>query len=133
MRTYSKDVRDKVCERIKAIAESTAIAHDCEAMVDLNNMYPATVNHAEQTYFVRRVALQSFGGASDEDLPVTASEDFSYFLLEKPGAFFCLGTKRKENETLHSSTYDFNDTCLATGGLFWVRLVEDRLNVKLTK
>lgn len=82
---------------------------------------------------MRRVAINYFGGVSDEDLPVTASEDFSYFLQEKPGAFFCLGTKRKEDETLHSSTYDFNDSCLATGALFWVKLVEDRLSVHLTK
>jgi hippurate hydrolase len=62
---------------------------------------------------------------------VTASEDFSFFLLEKPGAFFCLGTWRKDDESLHSSTYDFNDKVLATGALFWIRLVENRLNVKL--
>lgn len=133
LRTYNKDVRVKVCERIKAIAESTALAHDCEAEVDLNTLYPATVNHAAQVEHVRRVAADGFGNASNEDLPVTASEDFSYFLLDKPGAFYCLGTMRKEGETLHSSTYDFNDTCLATGGLFWVRLVEDRLKVKITK
>ena len=119
-------------ERIRVIAESTALAHDCVAEVELNTLYPATVNHAAQTEYVKRVADASFGGASDEDLPVTASEDFSYFLENKPGAFFCLGTKRKEDETLHSSTYDFNDSCLATGALFWVRLVEDRLNVSLT-
>ena len=133
VRTYSVEARLKICERIKAIAESTAIAHDCVAEVDLQTLYPATVNHDAQTEFVRRVAERGFGGASDEDLPITASEDFSYFLLEKPGAFFCLGTKRKEDETLHSSTYDFNDSCLATGGLFWVRLVEDRLGVTLLK
>jgi len=80
---------------------------------------------------VRRVADKHFGGASEEDLPVTASEDFSYFLMEKPGAFFCLGTMRREDETLHTSTYDFNDRCLATGALFWVRLTEDRLKCNL--
>jgi hippurate hydrolase len=78
------------------------------------------------------VAANGFGGHSEEDLPCTPSEDFSYFLLERPGAFWLLGTKRKEDETLHSNTYDFNDQCLSTGGLFWVRLVEDRLNCKIT-
>ena len=81
--------------------------------------------------YIKRVANTHFGGISNEDLPVTAAEDFSYFLQEKPGAFFTLGTMRKENENLHSSTYDFNDKCLATGGLFWVRLTEDRFGVKL--
>jgi hippurate hydrolase len=101
------------------------------AQVKLTNLYPATVNHKTEVAHIRRVADNGFGGASEEDLPVTASEDFSFFLNEKPGAFFCLGTKRKEDETLHSSTYDFNDTCTATGALFWIRLAEDRLQFKI--
>ena len=102
-----------------------AKAQDCTADVDIFDLYPAVVNHAEPTETVKRVAENGFGSPSEEDLPLTAGEDFSYFLLEKPGAFFCLGTKRKEDETLHSNTYDFNDSVLSTGGLFWVRLVED--------
>ena len=80
---------------------------------------------------MRRVAATHFGGATDEDLPVTASEDFSYFTMERPGTFFCLGTDRGKEETLHTSTYDFNDKVLATGAHFWVRLVEDRLQCQL--
>lgn len=131
VRTYNKEVLKKVLDKIKLICESTAEAHDCKAVVDMETLYPAVINHPKEAGFVRRVAIKHFGGVTDEDLPVTASEDFSYFLENKPGAFFCLGTKRKEDETLHSSTYDFNDSCLATGALFWVRLVEDRLNVTL--
>jgi hippurate hydrolase len=35
LRTYNEAVRIKVCERIREIAMSTAVAHDCEAVVDL--------------------------------------------------------------------------------------------------
>ncbi len=68
-----------------------------------------------------------------EDLPLSASEDFSFFLKEKPGCFFALGTLKPGNKiyTLHSSDYNFNDDMVATGGYFWVKLVEDRLDVKL--
>ena len=94
-------------------------------------MYPAVINHPSEADNIRRVARAHFGGVSDDDLPVTASEDFSFFIQNKPGSFFCLGTKRKEDETLHSNTYDSNDSALATGAMFWIRLVEDRLKVKL--
>jgi hippurate hydrolase len=124
-------VRDQVVKKINEITESTAKAHGCTAEVDITYLYPATINHTKEADHIRRVANTHFGGVSEEDLPIMASEDFSYFLNNKPGAFFVLGTKRKDNETLHSSTYDFNDTCLATGGLFWVRLIEDRLGVHL--
>ena len=32
---------------------------------------------------------------------------------------------------LHVSDYNFNDDMIATGSYFWVRLVEDRLGVKI--
>jgi hippurate hydrolase len=131
VRTYTEETRNLVSEKIKQIAEATAKAHDCEADVELINMYPPVINHATEAGHVRRVADAHFGGHSEEDLPVTASEDFAFFLHKTPGAFFCLGTKRKENETLHSSTYDFNDEMLASGAMFWVRLIEDRMNLKL--
>ena len=70
---------------------------------------------------------------TDEDLPLSASEDFSYFLEEKPGCFFTLGTLKPgaDIKTLHTSDYNFNDDVLASGGYFWVRLIEDRLGVAL--
>ena len=46
-----------------------------------------------------------------------------------------MGTKKPGTKpiTLHTSDYDFNDDMVATGGFFWVRLIEDRLGVKLFK
>jgi hippurate hydrolase len=66
---------------------------------------------------------------------MTASEDFSFFTLEKPGAFFFIGTGKpdKPMQTLHQSDVNFNDDMVASGGHFWVKLVEDRLGVKLIK
>lgn len=64
---------------------------------------------------------------------MTFSEDFSLFLENKPGAFYLLGTKKPEGpvRTLHTSTYDYNDNLIATGGYFYLRLVENRLGVSL--
>ena len=69
-----------VCIKIKQIAEATAIAHDCKAEVQLDHMYPAVINHPAEADNIRRVARAHFGGVSDEELPVTASEDFSFFI-----------------------------------------------------
>ena len=35
--------------------------------------------------------------------------------------------------TLHTSDYNFNDDMVATGGYFYIRLLEDRLGVKILK
>ena len=84
---------------------------------------------------MRRLAAKWFGPehVTGEDLPMGASEDFSYFLKKKPGCFFMLGTLKPGDEikTLHTSDYNFNDDVLASGGYFWIRLIEDRLGVSL--
>ena len=67
-----------------------------------------------------------------DDLPLTASEDFSFFINEKPGCFYMLGIKRPgENYCLHTSYFDYNDSMIASGGLLFVKIVEDRLGAKL--
>ena len=110
---------------------------NCTADLQIIRQYPSVVNHPTEAEHVRRLALKWFGPqhVTDEDLPMTVSEDFSYFLLEKPGCFFMLGTLKEGDEpiTLHTNTYNFNDDMLASGGYFWVRIIEDRLNVKLLK
>ena len=60
-------------------------------------MYPAVKNHKDQTAHVIRLAKQNFGEEhfSQDELPLSASEDFSFFLEEKPGCFFALGTMKE--------------------------------------
>ena len=107
----------------------------CTVDLDIERQYPATINHPTEAEHVRRLAAKWFGPehTTDEDLPMAASEDFSYFLQKKPGCFFMLGTLKPgaEIKTLHTSDYNFNDDVLASGGYFWVRIIEDRLGVSL--
>ena len=58
-------------------------------------------------------------------LPKTGSEDFSYFLQERPGCYFNLGTGQP-GMFIHQSNYDFNDSMIAYGGLLWVAWVKYR-------
>ena len=137
IRSYSVETREKVIKRIETISEEIASAMQCKAEVNITRAYPAVINHATETWHVKRLAEQWFGPqhVSELDLPLTASEDFSFFLHEKPGCFFSLGTKKPgvTSYGLHTSDYNFNDDMVATGGYFWIRLVEDRLGVKIFK
>lgn len=82
IRSYDKETLAKMKERIRVIAESVAEAHECKAEVNLIDLYPAVVNHKEQTDHVIRIAKKYIGeeNFSQAELPMTASEDFSYFL-----------------------------------------------------
>ena len=55
-----------------------------------------------------------------------ASEDFSYMLQQKAGAYIWLGAG-ENSQNLHSPLYDFNDELLPMGASLWVRMVEAKL------
>lgn len=70
---------------------------------------------------------------SDYELPDMGSEDFSEFILEKPGCFFNIGNGRPDREPveMHNSNFDFNDKLISTGAYLWLKLIENRFDIKL--
>ena len=56
-----------------------------------------------------------------------ASEDFSFFLQERPGCFFFIGSAPPEAETLahHVGNFRIDEGCMAIGASVWLQLVED--------
>ena len=85
---------EKIISRVEEICKSTADAMECSIDCDIERQYPAVVNYANEASHIHRLATRWFGPehVSDYDLPLTAAEDFSYFLHQKPGCFFVLGT-----------------------------------------
>jgi hippurate hydrolase len=106
-------------------------------VLDFIRSYPATVNHAAQTGYVQQVAVELLGAEQVETFtPTMGSEDFSYYLLEKPGCYFAIGNGLGGHRdhghgigpcTLHNPNYDFNDAIIPIGASLWVKLVEARL------
>jgi len=109
--------RDRVFEHISAIAASTAAAHGVRADTTVTPRYDATINHPGPAGELRAALTAELGtdaGDIDLPLPVLASEDFSYYLAEVPGAFALIGADDGEghHEPCHSPRYDFNDRLL---------------------
>jgi amidohydrolase len=134
VRTFATDVLDLIERRMREIAEGTCQAFGASCDFEFLRRYPPTVNHDGETEFVRGV-LRDFVGQHNvqEFEPTMGAEDFSFFLLEKPGCYFLIGNGAGEhraaghgpgNCTLHSPSYDFNDALIPLGGSMWVRLVE---------
>ena len=69
-------------ERIRTITENIAKAMNCTADIDITHLYPAVINHSTETKHIVRLATKWFGPehVTDEDLPLSAGEDFSYFI-----------------------------------------------------
>jgi amidohydrolase len=134
VRTFTLEVLDLIEQRMAEIARHTAAAYGCEVEFEFHRNYPPTINHPEETAFVRRVMGEVVGPENVLDFePTMGAEDFSYFLQHKPGAYFLIGngdgTHREGGHglgpcVLHNPTYDFNDDLIPLGATLWVRLAE---------
>jgi hippurate hydrolase len=140
VRTFTLPVLDLIERRMREIAVHTAAAFGAECEFEFHRNYPPTINHAAEAAFVADVMRDTVG--PDDALefePSMTAEDFSYFLLEKPGAYFVIGNGDGRHRlayaggapaenlgpcTLHNPHYDFNDELIPLGATLWIRLVE---------
>ena len=114
IRVSDTSQRDEVFRTISEIACATATAHGVEAVVTPTTRYGATVNHPGPAAEFRSLLGERLGAdwhSAASLVPVMASEDFSYYLDEVPGAFALVGADdgQGHHEPCHSPRYDFND------------------------
>ena len=123
IRTFEPELRKTLKQRIQDIVEGHARAYGVTARLDYDWGYPATVNHPAETAFAVAAARDVVGEHVDDNCPRNmGSEDFSYLLEARPGAYLYLGTG--SGPSLHSALMDFNDEVAPIGSSFFVRLVE---------
>lgn len=127
VRTLDEAVRNHVEARIHEVVTHTARAFGAEAKATYTRGYPVTWNHPENTVFAADAAsvVGSEEKVNREMAPSLGGEDFSYMLLERPGAFIYIGNGPSAG--LHHPSYDFNDAIIPLGISYWASLVEQRL------
>jgi amidohydrolase len=134
VRTFSVELLDLIEERMRTVAEHTCTAFGAQCDFEFSRNYPPTINHEREANFVRDT-LGAWVGAQNVQVfePTMGAEDFSYFLLDKPGCYFMIGNGQGEHRegghglgpcTLHNPSYDFNDALIPIGAMAWVKLVE---------
>ncbi|MDQ3058124.1 MAG: M20 family metallopeptidase [Pseudomonadota bacterium] len=141
VRTFKPDVQDFVEQRLKELCASVAQGFGATATVTYERIYPATINSPAEYTLAATVAEQLVGAenvvANLE--PSMGSEDFSFMLKEKPGAYLRLGQGEQlpdgqggvvgglSSRFLHNSCYDFNDSVLPLGSALFAGIVERSL------
>ena len=124
VRSFDAGVRKILEERIRTLVENHAAGYGARAEIEYVPGYPVLVNHDRETAFACEVAKELLGEENVvENLPpISGSEDFAYFLQQKPGCFLRLGNG--DSAALHNPAYNFNDESLTFGAAYWTRLVE---------
>jgi hippurate hydrolase len=135
VRTFSPTVQALVERRLSELCGAVAMGFGATATVQYERMYPATINSAAEAHFAADVATSLLGREHVvRDLePSMGSEDFSFMLQVKPGAYFRIG-QGEENGVgscfLHNSRYDFNDEILPLGAALHASLVEHAMPLR---
>jgi amidohydrolase len=135
IRLFDMEMGDKLKKIFVQIVNSTCAAFGAKAEINLLSGYPPVVNDEDATKVVIQAAKDANIHVTDKGLPLMAAEDFSYFLLEKPGCFFFLGTKEcqdlDDRRALHSNRFDFNDKAIPYGIEMFLRIIQKRLKTTL--
>ena len=133
MRWFTDESEKILKKRLDDICKGIEIVHDVKIKLKYHEYgYPATVNHKIGYKNVCNAARKIVGinGLDDNCISATGSEDFSYFLNLKPGAFFWLGAKKQhqtEQYFHHQSKFKLDQRCLVIGCNIFVQIVNDLL------
>lgn len=117
VRTLSTESRALVEDEVKKIAKGIESMYGVQAKLDYVNDYPVLVNDEDVTLKVKEAIEQANIpeiNAVLETGPIAPSEDFAYYLQEKPGTFIYVGAKPegKEGFPHHHPKFEIDERSL---------------------
>ncbi|MBA4054224.1 MAG: amidohydrolase [Marivirga sp.] len=121
-----KEVHEQITQRATKIAESSGAKAD----VNIQIMYPATINDAALTEKAA-LSLERVAGKANAVItaPVTMAEDFSFYQQKVPGFFFFLGgypdIKPERQPVHHTADFMFNEKAMINGVHAFLNLTLD--------
>ena len=115
LRAFQDEIFDDMKEGLYAIGRDLEAEFGCTVKIDINSGYPAVMNPTPLYDRVRQTV--EFAELPE---PAMTAEDFAFYQRRLPGLFFFLGTG--DSPALHTSNFDFDDSLLAVGADFFLRL-----------
>ena len=125
VRTMDPKVQDFVERRVAEMAAGVAMAFGAVAEVNYARGYPVTVNAEANTVYAAEVARAISGKVDTDVAPMMGAEDFSFMLLERPGAYIFVGNG--DTAMVHHPAYDFDDNAIPYGSSWYAGMVEARM------
>lgn len=120
IRSTNPRVRAAVAERVRAIVEHVPAAFGGSGEVDIEAGYTMLINHDWVVDLIAAQAADTLGPDAVvwKEKPSMGVEDFSFFIQERPGAFYHLGCGNPERgitAPLHARAFDIDESCLPVG------------------
>jgi hippurate hydrolase len=129
-RAFKNATMTLIEENMKRTAVGVAAAFGATAQVDFRRLFAPLINDPAEAAVFADVAADLVGEANvnrNREL-IMASEDFSFMLEVRPGAYINLGNGDKVGSCpVHNPNYDFNDEILPLGAAALAGVVEKKL------
>ena len=131
VRAFAVETMRLVEERMRALSGSIAAGFGATAELEFREITIPLVNSEAEARLMGDAAAALVGAAHVERgwPAVMGSEDFSYMLAERPGAYVLVGNGTGEAGgcEVHNPRYDFNDAAIPYGGGVLAAVVEREL------
>lgn len=131
VRTFDESIRQLVKEEIYSIVKGITESFHANYKIDYLHGYPALYNHQKETELVRSLFSEVFTKEAVLELePSMGAEDFSYYLQEKPGTFFSIGSQNENPNTHyphHHPKFDIDERALLNIEKAFVKIVSHYL------
>lgn len=119
VRTFERDVKDKVKTRIEGIVRGIESSYDVKCDLTYTEGYPALLNDNEQlNHMVDAVQDAEYVKICEENSPVMGGEDFAYFLQNLPGAYVYTGAQNSgigADYPHHHPMFDIDENGMKAG------------------
>lgn len=134
IRSFESGVHQKAADRLREIVTGVAGGLGCTVKWDYHDGYPSVSNNPAISDLVRQAAAEVVGAENVRiPKPVMGGEDFAYFLRERPGAFFFIGSanaKKGFHYPHHNPRFDFDEEALSIGARVMLGAVERNFTTK---
>ena len=128
-RAYTEENRTMIKQRMKEVIEGVSKSFGADIKLNYKDGYPPTVNHSSQVEKVLEAASSIVASGAKNPYLSMGGEDFSYYLQNKPGCFFFVGSAPNENEILstphHCSHFNIDERALLIGASVYLNLIEN--------
>ena len=128
-RAYTEENRTMIKQRMKEVIEGVSKSFGADIKLNYKDGYPPTVNHSSQVEKVLKAASSIVASGAKNPYLSMGGEDFSYYLQNKPGCFFFVGSAPNENEILstphHCSHFNIDERALLIGASVYLNLIEN--------
>ena len=131
VRTFSDENRDLAEQRLRQIAEGVAAAQGASVSIEYVRGYPPTINDHDMATLAAESLTRVVGEENVLPMrPIMPGEDMSYFLNERPGAYFMTGCGNEARGIVwphHHPKFDLDEEALGIGVAALVQTALDYL------